>query len=100
MTSNSCKLTATLIQLTVSENLLMPPIYFLLESAPDANDGLPIIRLFGVTEAGNSVAAHVHKFTAYFYAHVVEERVFDLSEIENFRVRLSKQVQMNEREGN
>lgn len=62
------------------------------ESAQDAGDGKPIIRLFGVTEAGNSVAAHVHNFTAYFYAHVVEEREFDLSEIEAFRLKLSKQV--------
>ncbi len=31
-----------------------------------------MIRLFGVTEEGNSVAAYVHNFTAYFYAHVLE----------------------------
>lgn len=37
------------------------------------NGGLPIIRMFGVTENGNSVAAHVHNFTAYFYVHVIEE---------------------------
>ena len=35
----------------------------------------PIIRMFGVTEAGNSVCAHVHNFTAYFYMHVCEPNV-------------------------
>lgn len=72
----------------------------LTENAQDSEsfDGKPIIRLFGVTESGNSVAAHVHNFTAYFYAHVIEERVFDQLEIENFRIKLSKQVQVNDKE--
>jgi DNA polymerase delta subunit 1 len=69
----------------------------LLENAQDAIEGKPIIRLFGVTEAGNSVVAHVHNFTAYFYAHVVEEREFDHAEIENFRIKLSEKVQMDNR---
>jgi DNA polymerase elongation subunit (family B) len=35
----------------------------------------PVIRMFGVTADGNSVAAHVHNFTAYFYAHVEAKNV-------------------------
>ncbi len=49
-------------------------ITFSLENAPNEK---ALIRLFGVTELGNSVAAHVHNFTAYFYAQVIEDRVFD-----------------------
>jgi DNA polymerase elongation subunit (family B) len=30
----------------------------------------PVIRMFGVTADGNSVAAFVHNFTSYFYAHI------------------------------
>ena len=36
---------------------------------------VPVIRMFGVTEGGNSVCAHVHQFTAYFYVHIVEPNV-------------------------
>ena len=59
-----------------------------------------MIRLFGVTELGNSVVAHVHNFIYYFYAHVIEDRIFDPQEIENFRLILSKEVQMNDMKGN
>ena len=37
--------------------------------------GKPVLRLFGVNANGNSVCAHVHNFTAYFYAHIVEKAV-------------------------
>ena len=29
--------------------------------------GVPIVRMFGVTEAGHSILVHVHCFTPYFY---------------------------------
>ena len=43
--------------------------------------GKPVIRLFGVNAQGNSVCAHVHNFTAYFYIHVVESNVNLTSEV-------------------
>lgn len=49
--------------------------------------GKPVIRLFGVNAAGNSVCAHVHNFTAYFYIHVVERSCeLTAEEIEEFRI--------------
>lgn len=37
-------------------------------SVPGATKGqVPILRMFGVNDAGNSVCAHIHGFTAYFY---------------------------------
>jgi DNA polymerase elongation subunit (family B) len=44
-----------------------------------------VIRLFGVTEEGNSVAAYVHNFTAYFYAHV--DRACEFTEVELMRFK-------------
>jgi DNA polymerase elongation subunit (family B) len=34
-----------------------------------------IIRMFGITANGNSVVAHVHNFTPYFYVEVDAKRV-------------------------
>ena len=58
------------------------------EKAPNMNrmedekedTGNPVIRLFGVNAQGNSVCAHVHNFTAYFYIHIVERNVTLTSE--------------------
>ncbi|XP_030845110.1 DNA polymerase delta catalytic subunit isoform X1 [Strongylocentrotus purpuratus] len=39
-----------------------------IQGMPGATSGpTPIIRMFGVTEAGNSVLCHIHGFTPYFY---------------------------------
>lgn len=36
---------------------------------PGAQTGqVPIMRVFGVTQRGNSVCCHIHGFTPYFYA--------------------------------
>jgi len=32
-----------------------------------------VLRLFGVTEGGNSVMAHIHQFLSYLYVEVGEE---------------------------
>jgi DNA polymerase delta subunit 1 len=38
------------------------------QQVPGSNVGpVPIIRLYGCTNNGNSVLAHVHGFTPYFY---------------------------------
>ena len=55
--------------------------------------GPPVIRLFGVNAAGNSVCAHVHNFTAYFYIHIIEEiPPLTDEQIENFRMSLNSSV--------
>ena len=52
-----------------------------------------MIRLFGVNAAGNSVCAHIHNFTAYFYIHVIEKNVTITSDdIERFRIYLNRQM--------
>lgn len=57
------------------------------EEGEKEDTGKPVIRLFGVNAAGNSVCAHVHNFTAYFYIHIIEQNVtLSTEEIEQFRV--------------
>lgn len=52
-----------------------------------------MIRLFGVNAQGNSVCAHVHNFTAYFYAHIVERNItLSPEQLEEFRITLNKQM--------
>lgn len=31
------------------------------------NNNVPIVRLFGITNDGNSVCCHIHGFSPYFY---------------------------------
>lgn len=47
----------------------------------------------GVNADGNSVACHVHNFTAYMYIHLLDASV-DLSaeKLETFRMNLNKQL--------
>ena len=67
-------------------------MFALLDEKEDT--GKPVIRLFGVNAAGNSVAAHVHNFTAYFYIHIVENNVtLDPGDIEKFRLKLNRECQ-------
>ena len=51
-----------------------------------------MIRLFGVTEEGNSVAAYVHNFTAYFYAQVCDECKFTELELISFKNHICQQI--------
>jgi len=61
------------------------------EEGEKEDTGKPVIRLFGVNAAGNSVCAHIHNFTAYFYIHIVEPNVtLTTEEIEQFRIQLNK----------
>ena len=65
--------------------------FFSLDEKEDT--GKPVIRLFGVNAQGNSVCAHVHNFTAYFYIHIIEKDVTITAEdIENFRLSLNRQM--------
>lgn len=53
--------------------------------------GKPVIRLFGVNAQGNSICAHVHNFTAYFYIHIIEAGIdLNSEQIEQFRINLNQ----------
>ena len=52
--------------------------------------GKPVLRMFGVNAEGNSVAAHVHNFSAYMYIQVVEPIELTKSVVEDFRVHLNR----------
>lgn len=48
---------------------------------------VPIIRVYGVTESGNSVVAHVHGFMPYFYVAVPQH--FNIDCLPEFRKQLN-----------
>ncbi|XP_055528317.1 DNA polymerase delta catalytic subunit [Wyeomyia smithii] len=62
-----------------------------LPGMPGAQIGpVPVMRMFGITEEGNSVCAHVHGFTPYLY--VAAPRGFNKSHLAEFRAALDKSV--------
>ncbi|KAG2748452.1 hypothetical protein P692DRAFT_201790083 [Suillus brevipes Sb2] len=63
------------------------------DEATDYSNGSIVLRLFGVTEDGNSVLAYVTGFLPYFYVAV--PRGFDESDIDAFADQLNKQAQGN-----
>lgn len=50
----------------------------------------PIMRMYGITERGNSVVAHVHGFYPYFYIEM--PRDFRREHLSNFQKNLNKKV--------
>ncbi|KAG1741100.1 DNA polymerase family B-domain-containing protein [Suillus lakei] len=63
------------------------------DETTDYSNGSIVLRLFGVTETGNSVLAYVTGFLPYFYVAV--PRGFDESDIDAFADQLNKQAQGN-----
>nr|XP_054761510.1 DNA polymerase delta catalytic subunit-like [Lytechinus pictus] len=62
-----------------------------IQGMPGATSGpTPIIRMFGVTDAGNSVMCHVHGFTPYFYIPAPQN--FTPEHCSKFRVGLNDAV--------
>jgi DNA polymerase delta subunit 1 len=57
---------------------------------PGTRGEQPVIRLFGVTDNGNSVAVHVHGFQPYFY---VPASKYALDDLALFSRELEKEVQ-------
>lgn len=58
---------------------------------PGAQSGfVPVIRMYGVTEEGNSVMAHVHGFAPYFYAAAPEN--FRPTDSNAFREALNNEI--------
>ncbi|VDN97005.1 unnamed protein product [Rodentolepis nana] len=73
-----------------------------LDKMPGPNHSpVPIIRVYGVTESGNSVVAHVHGFMPYFY--VAAPQGFSKSHLAEFRKQLNlvllKELKGNQAEG-
>ena len=61
-----------------------------MEGMPGAKEGVvPIIRMFGVTQEGHSVLAHVHGFLPYFYVQAPSESFSD-EDCATFRSSLDK----------
>ncbi|VUZ57732.1 unnamed protein product [Hymenolepis diminuta] len=62
---------------------------------------VPIIRVYGVTESGNSVVAHVHGFMPYFY--VAAPQLFTNDHLAEFRKQLNlilhRELKGNQAEG-
>jgi len=58
---------------------------------PGARSGVvPIMRMFGVTKAGNSVCCHVHGFHPYFFVPAPEK--FNKENLRDFRMALNNVV--------
>ncbi|MBN3294740.1 DPOD1 polymerase, partial [Polypterus senegalus] len=58
---------------------------------PGATQGpVPIIRMFGITETGNSVCCHVHGFAAYFY--IPAPHGFSQGDLSTFKKELNSVV--------
>lgn len=58
---------------------------------PGSSTGpVPVIRIYGVTDEGNSVVMHVHGFTPYFYVQAPPN--FQEKDVPNFRIALNDAV--------
>jgi DNA polymerase delta subunit 1 len=56
-----------------------------LRGMPGATSGpVPIIRMFGITETGHSIVAHIHGFAPYFYVPALSK--FKAADCGAFRV--------------
>ncbi|KAI9461498.1 DNA polymerase family B-domain-containing protein [Boletus coccyginus] len=64
-----------------------------IENATDPNTGHTMLRMFGVTEAGNSVLANVTQFMPYFYVPV--PRGFDNADLDAFMDALNNSTEGN-----
>nr|QZX63221.1 DNA polymerase delta subunit 1 [Halisarca dujardinii] len=62
---------------------------------PGAKEGIvPVVRMFGVTEEGHSVLAHVHGFLPYFYVPAPSDSFSD-DDCESFRTTLSQALALD-----
>lgn len=58
---------------------------------PGPQSGLvPVIRMFGITNDGNSVCCHVHGFSPYFYVNLPD--TFASSDLAPFKVSFKVKI--------
>uniref|UniRef100_A0A8C9XIQ4 DNA polymerase n=1 Tax=Sander lucioperca TaxID=283035 RepID=A0A8C9XIQ4_SANLU len=65
--------------------------YYLVAGMPGQSQGkVPIIRMFGVTDSGNSVCCHIHGFAPYFYVPAPSGEYLSLfcQYIESFNINI------------
>jgi len=60
-----------------------------LENNLSSNENQSVIRLYGVTEEGHSVCAHIYNFRPYFYVEKPEGLELGIKEIEEFSAKLN-----------
>ncbi|XP_040565732.1 DNA polymerase delta catalytic subunit [Lepeophtheirus salmonis] len=61
------------------------------EGMPGASDGpVPIMRMYGVNDEGNSICCHIHGFHPYFYVTAPSD--FTRNHLPNFRTSLNAAV--------
>jgi len=58
------------------------------------NPPVPIVRMYGVTQEGRSVLAHIHGFTPYFYVALPPSADLSDSALMNLRKTLDLKVRM------
>ncbi|TPX37785.1 DNA-directed DNA polymerase [Synchytrium endobioticum] len=75
-------------QIEIDDYVADPPAYIKLPLPLGAP--APVIRMYGVTMAGNSVLAHVHGFFPYFYCPA--PRNFDSSHLDSFKTALTNHL--------
>lgn len=68
-------------------------LFFIVQLAlADVGNEKPVIRMFGITEGGHSVMAHIHNFLPYLYVEL-NDKLGELNEtdLKELRIDLNKQ---------
>lgn len=72
------------------------PHYLVQDGGLRDSEEYPVLRMYGVTEGGNSVLAHIHQFLPYLYAEVdqkYQDRQFSQSDLADIKRQLNAKLQ-------